>query len=150
MSAGWLSPAIRQCGVRIARQLRQAAPQTVLRDAVCTPCLQQHLLVAAGVEVGALIRRGSFRSMGIELDAEIVPSPILSSRRDQSGSTIFNDFETRSASPSLPTTCEHRDAPTAGQSTLSAAIPLFGLLIPLLGRQNSAVRFSMRFQSRTQ
>jgi hypothetical protein len=34
-----------------------------------------------------------------------------------------------------PTTCEHRDAPTAGQSTLSAAIPLFGHLIPLLGRE---------------
>jgi len=52
--------------------------------------------------------------MGIELDVEIVPSPILSSRRDQSGSTIFNDFDAHSASPSLPTTCEHRDAPTAG------------------------------------
>jgi hypothetical protein len=87
--------------------------------------------------------------MGIELDAEIVPSPILSSRRDQSGSTIFNDFETRSASPSLPTTCEHRDAPTAGQSTLSAAIPLFGDLIPLLGCQNSAVRQSSGIPPRT-
>jgi len=52
--------------------------------------------------------------MAIELDLEIVPSPILSSRRDQSGSTIFNDFDAHSASPSLPTTCEHRDAPTAG------------------------------------
>jgi len=52
--------------------------------------------------------------MGIELDAEMVPSAILSSRRDQPGSTILNDFVARSASPSLPTTCEHRDAPTAG------------------------------------
>jgi hypothetical protein len=80
--------------------------------------------------------------MGIELDAEMVPSAILSSRRDQPGSTIFNDFVARSASPSLPTTCVHRDAPTAGQSMLSAAIPLFGHLIPLLGCQNSAVRQS--------
>jgi hypothetical protein len=65
--AGWLSPAIRQCVIRIARQFRQAAPQTVFRNAVCTPCLEQHLLVAAGVEVGAVIRRGSFRSIGTEL-----------------------------------------------------------------------------------
>lgn len=51
----------------------------MFRNAVCTPCLQQHLLVAAGAEVGAVIRRGSFRSMGIEFDAEmvLVPSPIL-------------------------------------------------------------------------
>jgi hypothetical protein len=80
--------------------------------------------------------------MGIELDAEMVPSAILSSRRDQPGSTIFNDFVARSASPPLPTTCAHRDAPTAGRSTLSAAIPLLGRLFPLLGCQISAVRRS--------
>jgi hypothetical protein len=51
-----------------------------------------------------------------------------------------------SVTPSLPTTCARRDATTAGQSTLSAAIPLFGLLIPLLGRQNSAVRQSSGIQ----
>jgi hypothetical protein len=121
--------------VKIARKFRQKAPLAVFRNTLCTPCLQQHLLIAAGVIVGAVIRRGSFRSMGIELDAEMVPSPILSSRRDQSGPTIFNDFDAPSALPSLPTTCEHRDALTAGQSTLSAAIPLFGHLIPLLGWQ---------------